>query len=216
MISSINFGSSDKKHIRKNDPDLELGFVRDTTEFYRKDLERNNPLKKFPILGFDILEEKIEMLKNGYIGFKGDKNWGEFSDEAKIRQVVGDNILQKNLVKSPTYEIGGKVLNSFGQVYKMTKHMTDDITFKVANVLEITKQKFEKPCVFMFRNAWPYLKSEKRQELIANLEQNLPPQSLLVIGGYDNLSFIHNFLNPKKFSSLTGFLDLAPKIFIKK
>lgn len=253
MINSINFGSSDKKHIRENDPNLECGFVRDTTDFFRKDLdwellaetikdsfesgtpiyagassdgsevcslkmilEKKAPLKKFPILAFDILKEKIEMAQQGFIDLKGDKSWGEFSDENKIKINVGDDIFQKNLVKVPTYEINGKVLNSFGLVYKMTEHLKNTVNFKVADVFEFTKQKFEKPCVFLLRNVWPYFKSEKQRELLENFEQNLPSKSLLVVGGYDTKYLINDFLQQKSFKPIESYLTIFPHIFRKK
>lgn len=162
-------------------------------------LEKKAPGKNFHILSFDIFEAKVNESKQGITDI-----WN--GAQSKIKKFVGSKIFNKNFIKIPNsgYEIGKKSIHG-GALFKMTEHLKEMIDFKVADVVEFTQQKFKEPCVFLFRNAWPYLKPEKQLELAENLKNNLPEKSLVVIGSYDvKKGNIAELLLLKGFKSIEG------------
>jgi len=174
-------------------------------------LEKKAPNKKFPIIAFDISKEKIEQAKKGLITlFSAPWDGGDYS---RIKRFATPEIFHKNLAIVPDSEKWEKAyLNT---MYQMTTNLKSSIDFKVGDVIEFSRQKFLEPCVFLFRNAWPYLKTQSQNELSKNLAKNLPEGSLVVIGGFDGYCKTAEKLVKKGFKALIDPQGVA-MIFQKK
>lgn len=152
-------------------------------------LDRDSqPIKgpKFKIMAFDIGKENIAMAKCGIISLAS--MIGHY-DDIKCMNWVGKDIFDKNLEKIPgSNYIAGDITgqkNVRSALFKMSRSLRDSIEFTVADAVDFSKQTFEKPIVFMFRNAWSYLNTDAQNELAHNLEQHLPKHSLVVAGQCD-------------------------------
>lgn len=189
----------------ESDTPIYIGGCSDCSEVYslKMLLKKKAPAKKFRFLAFDIAKENIDIAQKNIIDIweKGDS----FLDfklycREKIGNIVGHEIFNKNFIKIPGSEYKRDSKHSVnGALYQMTEHLKRHIDFQVADAVEFTKQKFEKPCVFLLRNFWPYLKPEKQKELAKNLKENLAIGSLVVIGEYDIPDAIPKLLKKNRF-----------------
>lgn len=167
-------------------------------------LEKKAPKRKFNFMAFDIANDKIKTAQEGIVEIWDGATTGGYYCLERCAEYVGNEIFNKNLrmVKVPANAKKQPPKERDGEFYQMTKHLCSNLSFYRADILKVTSQKFEEPVAFLFRNVWPYLKESVQNKAAHNLEQNLPSQSILALGEYDNSIDPYSLLRKQYFDGV--------------
>ena len=193
--------------------DIYVGACADGSEpiTLKMQLEKDDPTRKFNITAFDISQEKIAMAKCGVMGISTKRTL--MNDEpclVRCNRHMDEVQIGRYLQKIPgsDYKANARTTDETGALFKMTEHLRENMKFMVADAIDLTKQKFQDPIVFMFRNVLPYIKESARNELAGNLAENIPKGSILAVGSYDTC--IRN-----KDNSISRITQLLPNKYFK-
>lgn len=153
--------------------------------------------KFFPIIAKDIDSELIEKNKQVVIGLRSS------IDIPKAEKCLIDSNVNISDVIESTQLAPEKVSGTYNyeiSQYKIKGILKGAVKFEKADIVEDTAKNFPKDSVVLFRNAVPYLKPEQEQQLVKNLRKNLPANSLVVIGGFDqDYSYFAEHLSKSSF-----------------
>lgn len=137
-------------------------------------LRTKNPKKFFPIKAKDItpeiIENNIERQKNGVTL--------SLDEISKICKGIGVSEKESFPILTTTKDNKIKIKNNCAK----------QVEFECANILlDIESIDTENPSIIMARNMWPYISPEKYEAYAQDLYKKLAPNSVVIIGNFDNI-----------------------------